>query len=230
MALKKKKKRKLAEKANKGSQQNNDAERMPQSRVDELFPSLKAKEEKTNDDNSSEDNSWYMLSDGQSEGPFTDEDMIDFIDAGVVKKSTKVRKNNGEWAYAFKTELIYCFNEIENGIDSNQMSDYSVMKIKSDYNQKDIPFIILAFVPLLNMFAPYISIFFVLIINIILICMDISHVREDYGLDDWWIYMGLIFVPIYMFFRVANTTKKYWPAITWVVLAILTSLINVYRG
>ena len=87
MALSEEQKRKLAEKMNK----NNIQVKKPVENQPVFKP----------DDN----NIWFMKDGDDIEGPFTDSDMLDFIDSRIIKKLTKIQKNDEGWQYAFKSEL-----------------------------------------------------------------------------------------------------------------------------
>ena len=62
-------------------------------------------------------------------------------------------------------------------------------------------------------------------INSIFICLDIRHLKQSGKNMHAVIWLGLLFVPIYLFVRAAKYSKKYGPAITWCVLNILLPII-----
>ena len=96
------------------------------------------------------------------------------------------------------------------------------------YDKDDVSFITLAFVPLLGIVLSHLGvgstavIIISIICNTILLAIDVSLLRRyDELKNQWWLWMGFIFVPVYMFLRVSRTTKQYWPAIVWCACFVL---------
>ena len=93
MALTEEQKRKLAEKAGKAVTENN------VSKQSVFEPSEK--------------NVWFMMDADDTLGPFTDYDMIEFINNGIVQRATMVQKNSDPWKRVYQTELLSCFGDAD---------------------------------------------------------------------------------------------------------------------
>jgi hypothetical protein len=100
--------------------------------------------------------------------------------------------------------------------------------IQQNYDSDDAPYIALAFVPLLGIVMSMMGvgtipqIVMLLLLNSVLLCFDISQLKERFGITDGWIYSGFFIIPVYMFLRASRTTKRYWPAIVWCVVWVVS--------
>ena len=169
---------------------------------------------------------WYYIDEGKKYGPLSLDDIITDIENGYVIRSTPVwREGYQDFLPANRTELNKYIVQYSDTIPVEQISAKWLWALAT------VPFALnlIVFSITHETLAVNIVSF---ICNSILLILDIRQVDKSGIRLKNWIYLGFVFIPVYIFARPSMTTKKYGPAITWVIMffvyVFLFSVINSY--
>jgi len=81
----------------------------------------------------------------------------------------------------------------------------------------------LACIPVLNFVN--VGWIILIILNTIFAILDINELKKKGHNPGGWIWLGLFLIPVYLFIRASKTNNKYYYAITWCVLFVLSCLL-----
>ena len=161
------------------------------------------------------DDEWFYIRENMRYGPCQYDTMYSLVQNGQINKDTLVwKKGMVNWIPAYQTELIQIIKDnvppLPNEIVSNKFA----------WALATVPILVSWIVQLIG-FPSVVVIICTIALNIVFLMLDSDELNK-FGLNaNSWLWMGVVFVPVYLFMRSSKTDKKYGYAITWCVMFLL---------
>lgn len=172
------------------------------------------------------DKKWWYVSYGKRAGPVSGDEISELIKTGLITARTRIWQENGAgWIYAGDSEWANRFVTQPPPVAPEDLKNFFAWN--------------LAFCPLyfffLNLWGFYgfflsgnmteVYYFIVLAANIAFLWLDHSYlVKSGYHIGRWG-WLGIVFVPVYLFIRASATDKNYIIPILNLFFVLLTTII-----
>ena len=154
---------------------------------------------------------WYYVENGVRKGPINEDDILDSIDSGTITFNTLVwEKGMKEWAKLKDTRLAEYSYVVVPEVPLEEISDKWLWTLAT------LPLV--AGWILTGIVGSEAALICTIILNCIFTILDMKEVENSGQKVSSWLWMGIILVPLYMYVRIAKTTKRYAPAIVYTVL------------
>ena len=182
----------------------------------------KNQEEQQKQINSDDEKCWYYVAGNEQMGPVTEEQMVSLIKNGYIRRDTMVwcERNSGGWIKAENSVFVHSF---QGGYSSQGGSSSATNSLSDKWLWALATLPLLASI-VLDSFIPSSSVLSWVIVvglNCLFITLDEKELKEN-GFDaESWLWLGVVLVPLYLFYRAAKTNKNIIPGIVWCVLFVL---------
>ena len=165
---------------------------------------------------------WYFHDNAEKKGPFSYEQMVEFINQGEIQRETLVWvQGSPAWIAAERSRLAKELGNVMPPTPIGTISEKWIWALATG------PFVlnyVLTFVMAnMRMLPQYAWVITVGMIaaNITFLIQDTEEVKKSGRDVGKWLFLGIVLVPIYLYVREKHTNKNYMPLIAWCVLFLV---------
>ncbi|MBE6871942.1 MAG: DUF4339 domain-containing protein [Ruminococcaceae bacterium] len=163
-----------------------------------------------------QDCQWFYYDDKKRVGPLSFEEMKEAITSGKIFADSLVwHQGLDEWKKASETSLQTFLVMTVPPVSKKLLNDKWIWCLAT------IPLVIMYILYFLfNIRDSSINLIdiLVLVLNCLFLTLDTKYLENSGYHMRKWLFLGLIFIPLYLFIRPIKTNKNFAPAIVWCIL------------